>query len=550
MHPRSIRLATGLVAFIFVGGPAHAQTQPPVNPGRIEELARQAVPRIELTLDDATMRALERNIDIAVERMNPQLQDLTLARLRSVYMPTASSTVFQRSQVQPPTSQLNGGALVTNNVSTYNAGLNQSVPWGGGNLGVAFNNQKLVTNSTFSNFNPTYNSNLTLTYTQPLMRGFTIDSNRQQLKVTAINRDISETQLKGTIATTLAAVRNAYWELVYATGALDVAKSSLDLARSLVDDNEARVQAGAIAPIDVVQSQAEAASRQQAVVQAQGVVRADELALKRLIVSGTEDPMWRATLVPVDRPTFSATPIDVDAALKTAMTERTDLDAARKALEGNDVTLRFLRNQKLPEVDVVGMYQTQGLGGTEFVRPGLGSTTVEQIIPGGYGDALSTLFNRAYPIWQAQVNITYPIGGSQADANYARGQVQRNQAAAQLRGLELQIATDVTNAAQQVDSSLQSYEAAQTARELAEQQLQAEQSRFEVGLTTNYQVVLSQRDLAAARNTELRALLDYRHALVSYELVQVAPAAPSPNITTVSPVATVVGASGAIVGGF
>ena len=503
--------------------------------------------RVELTLDDAVMRALDRNLDIAVERLNPEVQDFNIARLRNAYKPTLNSTIFQQSRVQPPTNQLNGGNIVTNDTSTYNAGIGQNLPWGGGNFNVAWNNQKLVTNNTFANFNPTYNSNLIANYTQPLLRGLVIDTNRQQLKVTALSRDISESQLKGTIATTLANVRNAYWEMLYATQALEVAKGSLDLAQKLVEDNKARVEVGTMAPLDVVQAEAEAASRRQAVAQAEATLRTSELSLKRMIVNGTEDPLWRATLEPVDRPTFRPEPLDVEGAVRSALQNRTDLDAARKTVESNDITLKLLHNQTLPALDLVANYQAQGLGGTQFIRQGsgLGSTIIDTI-PFGYSRALSTLFGRDYPVWQVQLNVSYPIGGSQADATFARGRIQRNQAAAQLRSLELTVATDVTNAALQVESSLKRYEASTVARELSETRLQAEQSRFEVGLSTNFFVVQAQRDLATAQNTELRALLDYRRALVDYERVQQAPAVRGGN--TVQAIAAGAGGGGAVTG--
>ena len=504
--------------------------------------------RVELTLDDAVMRALDRNLDIAVERLNPQVQDFNIARLRNAYKPTLNSTIFQQSRVQPPTNQLNGGNIVTNDTSTYNAGIGQTLPWGGGNFNVAWNNQKLVTNNTFANFNPTYNSNLIANYTQPLLRGLVIDTNRQQLKITAISRDISESQLKGTIATTLASVRNAYWELLYATQALEVAKGSLDLAQKLVEDNKARVEVGTMAPLDVVQAEAEAASRRQAVAQAEATLRTSELSLKRLIVNGTEDPLWRSTLEPVDRPTFRPEPLDVEGAVRGALQNRTDLDAARKTVESNDITLKLLHNQTLPALDLVANYQAQGLGGTQFIRQGTGlGSTIIDTIPFGYSRALSTLLGRDYPVWQLQLNVSYPIGGSQADATYARGRIQRSQAAAQLRSLELTVATDVTNAAVQVESSLKRYEASTVARELSETRLQAEQSRFEVGLSTNFFVVQAQRDLATAQNTELRALLDYRRALVDYERAQQAPAVRGGN--TVQGIAAGAGGGGAAAAG-
>jgi outer membrane protein TolC len=214
---------------------------------------------------------------------------------------------------------------------------------------------------------------------------------------------------------------------------------------------------------------------------------------------------------------------------------RTDLGQARLTVQSNDVTMRLFRNQLLPAVDLQATYGAQGLGGTAFLREGSGlGSTVTGTIPGGYTDALRTLTGRDYPNWNVAVNISYPLGASAADAQYARARVQLNQAAAQLRAMELQVATEVTNAALQVENGLKRYEAAAAARSLALTRLQAEQSRFDVGLSTNFFVVQAQRDLATAQNSELRALLDYRRAMVDYERVQESPGTRSAGITNVN----------------
>jgi outer membrane protein TolC len=498
---------------------------PPPSPGAT----------IDLTLDEATARALERNLDIAVERLNPQTFDLNIARLRAAYRPLATSTIGQLSRVQPPTSTLNGGSIVDNTTTTYNSGLSQQVRWGGGAVAFQFNNNRQVTSNNLVNYNPAFNNNFALSLTQPLLRGFLIDNNRSQLVITALNRDASEIQLRGTIATTLANVRNAYWELLYALQALDVARGSLDLASKLVADNKSRVEVGALAPLDVVQAQAEEATRQQALAQADAQWRTSELSLKRLLVSGTDDPLWNAQINPIDRPTFLTEPLDVQGAVRKALDNRTDLQIARKTIDSNDVTLRYMRNLTLPGLDVTAMYGANGLGGTQFRRSGTGVTSqIIGTVPGGYSDAWHTLTGRQYPTWNLALNFSYPIGASAQEAQVARARVQVNQSAAQLRAMELQVATDVTNAALQVQSGLTRYQAATVARSLAQQRLDAEQSRFDVGLSTNYFVVQAQRDLATAQNTELRALLDYRKALVDYERLQETPATRGAGITLIN----------------
>jgi outer membrane protein len=475
---------------------------------------------LDLTLDDAVRLALERNLDIAVERLNPQTFDLSIAQLRAAYRPVFNSTVGQRSQATPATNQLVGGQRVVTDVLTYNAGMGQSLPWGGGNLSFTWNNNRQESSNIFTLFNPAFNSSFNATYTQPLLRGFSIDNTRQQLRVTSINRDISEIQLRATITNTVSNVRNAYWDLVFASESVEVAQRSLDLAEKLVDDNRVRVEIGTMAPIDIVQAEAEAATRRQALTQTEATRQTAELVLKRLLVEGTDDPVWRSRLNLVDRPALEAETVDVESALRTALERRTDLQQTRRQLEGTDVSLRYLRNQTLPSVDLVASYAVQGLGGTRFIREGgLGAPPTE-VIPGGYADALNAIARRDFPTWNVLLNISYPIGGSAADAQYARARVQRNQNLTQLRVLELQVATEVTNAALQVQNNLKRVEAARAARELVHRRLEAEESKFEVGMSTNFFVVQAQRDLADAQNAELRALLDYRKSLVDFERAQ------------------------------
>jgi len=493
--------------------------------------------QVNLTMDEATARALERNTDIAVERLNPQTFDLQIAQISAVYKPTASSQVNSFYRVQPPTSTLNGGSVVDQTTNTYNTGILQSIPWGGGNFSFLFNNNKQVTSNNLVNYNPAFNSNFSLAVTQPLLRGFAIDNNRQRLRVTALNRDASEYELRGTIATTLASVRDAYWDLVFTIDALGVARNSLALAQKLVQDNQARVEVGAMAPLDVVTAQAQAASAANDVTTALAARQTAELALKRLIVSGTDDPMWTSTIDPTDHPTFDAQQApDVQAAVKKALENRSDLAQARKTVEANATVTKYLHNTTLPQLDFQATYGAAGLGGTQFTRSGSGVTSViTGQVPGGYSDALRTLTGLNYPTWQYGINFSYPLGGqSAAEAGYARAKVQENQASAQLRAMELQAATDVTNTAQNIVNGLAQYQSGTVARQLAQQRLDAEQSRFDVGLSTNFNVVQAQRDLATAQNVELRALLNYRKALVDFDRAQNAPPARPGAITSVN----------------
>jgi outer membrane protein TolC len=300
-----------------------------------------------------------------------------------------------------------------------------------------------------------------------------------------------------------------------------VARRSVELAEQLVKDNQTRVEIGTMAPIDVVQAQSQAATQRQIQATAQGTRRTAELTLKRLIVAGTQDPNWNVELDPTDRPDFRPESVDVGASVRRALESRTDLAQARKTLQINDVTLKYLHNQTLPQADVSVRYGLVGQGGTLNVYEGTGITRqLVGTVPGGYSDALSSLFGRNYPTWNVALNVSYPLGSSAQEAAVARARVQSNQVEAQLRQIELQIATDVTNAATQVTNNVEVVQAAQAAREFAQRQLEAEQSKFEVGMSTNYFVVQAQRDLANAQNNELQAVLAYRRSLVELERLQ------------------------------
>jgi outer membrane protein TolC len=491
--------------------------------------------RVELTLDDAVKRALERNLDIAVERLNPQTYDFALASLQANYRPVFNSNYGMRSATSFTRSQTAGGDILITDTFTGNNGILQNVKWGGGSFAVAFNNNRQAQSDLFATRNPAISSNLNFVYVQPVLRNFRIDGTRTQLKVTQINQQISESQLRATIVRTVANTRNAYWDYVFTIQAAEVAERSLQLATKLVEDNQARVEVGTLAPLDVVQAQAEQATRRQAVATTQAAVRTAELALKRLIVNGTDDPYWVANVEPVDRPTYSTESLDVADAVRKALSTRTDIDQSRKQIESNDVSIKNLSDQRLPALDVTASYGLAGIGGPQFVRPpgaALGAPP-SQVIPGGFSNTLSTLFNQKAPTWNFAANFSYPLGTSTADANLARARVQQRQTIAQARALELQIATEVTNAALLVESNRERLQAAQVAREFAEKRLEAEQSRFEVGLSTNFFVVQAQRDLRDSENSELRALLDYRRAQVDFERVQEIPAAGGIGITPI-----------------
>ena len=479
---------------------------------------------VDLTVQDAVQRAMEKNIDIGVARITPRLTDFTIAGLEANYRFNLTSATSTNRNTQLPRQTTQGfSAPTTSTRQDWSAGIAQNLKWGGGNYSLNWTNNRLNSPSATNFRNPQLSSGLSGNVTQPLMRGFKIDATRASLQTSRITQQNEEISLSATTATTQASVRNAYWDLVNAIQSVEAVQNSYDIASRLVQDNQARVEIGTLAPIDIVTAQAEQANRRQALVQAQATVRTTELALKRLIVSGTDDPLWTSSISPVDRPPTTAEPLDIEAAVARALSQRTDLQQSKNSLKISDINLRNQVDATKPTLNLTFNLSLSGLGGPLQLRStpdpitGAIQTTT---VPSGYLDALRNVYGIDAPNWTIGANFAYPIGRSAQEATVARTRLSLQQTDANLKALELQIATDVTNAALTVRSSLESVQATAVARELAQKRLEAAQSKFEQGMATNYEVVQAQRDFSDARNNELRAILNYRKALVNFETVQ------------------------------
>ena len=339
------------------------------------------------------------------------------------------------------------------------------------------------------------------------------------MQVTTINRELSDVTLRETITNTLANVRSTYWDFVFATQSLQVQQQSLALAEQLIQDNRARVEIGTMARSTSCNPSPRrppggrrSRRRSRPCTLHSSPSSASSLAASRMTCG-------RQSSTPRDRPTYDSRPIDIETALRTALDQRPDLVRSRRQLDIDDINVRALRNETLPALDLVASYQLQGQGGTQTLRSGFGGN-ITTVIPGGFGDALGQLGSIDFPVWSVQLQLSYPIGPSAAAASYARARLEVQQTQARLRQLDLQVATEVTSAALQIESIVKRIEASSAARDLAEQQLEAEQTKFQVGLSTNYFVLQAQRDLTNAQNTELQALLDYSKALVEFDRVQ------------------------------
>ena len=519
----------GLVASavsVFGPAPVHAQTTPAMP------ASAQPGPVRRMSIDDAVATALEQNLDLQVQRINPQLQDLSTAQFRAAYTPNFVSTVSSADATNPSTSFLDTGggaaATITSGQSVFNFGVSSLMNWYGGSYDVRWNNTRSTTTNLLQSFNPQLNTFVVASYSQPLLRNFRIDGARQQLLVSQKNKEISDVQLEQSVAVTVRNVRNAYYDLMGAIANLQVQRQSLDLARQSLKDNRARVEIGTMAPLDIVQAEAEVATREEAVIIAEAAIERLQDTVRTLIFNPSSPDFWNARIEPTDTVTFVPTAVNVDEAVRNALSQRTDVQAARKNLEINDVNIRYFRNQSLPDVTASASYNARAIGGLQVRRgpdpvTGLPTGEVLSRVEQSYFSTLGTAFAGDFPGWNVQLNIAYPIGGSQQEAQHARARLQQTQLERQLASLEMVVTTQVREAARNVQTNAKRVDATRASRALAEKRLEAEEKRFQAGLTSSFFVLTAQRDLIVARNSELLALVEYAKSVVNYGAVQQAP---------------------------
>ena len=490
---------------------------------------------IRLTLDEAVRRALENNPDLAIVRLETEAGAARVGEIRGVYAPVFSVQAGRSSVATPATNLLLGDDGVNVHDWFSSTGIRQRLPWGSGTWSVAWDTSRTTTNNPISSFDPSLQSGLEVALSQPLLRDRAIDGARQQYVIAKRDHQSSDLRFREAVVQTVAAVKQAYWMLKAARANVGVQQRSLELAQELARENQVRVDAGETPPIDVVQARAEVAQRRENLIQASTAAADAEDALRRLIVDPDDPAFWRVTIDPVEETTPLGALPDIEAAVRNALTARYDLARAGHELENARTTADYLRNQRLPDVRLETSYRGSGLGGTQFLRGGGGG------FPGpvvgtrsrSFADALGQVFTDDFPTWSVGVTVSYPLGDSTAAAGYARAEVERRQAQQRIASLRLEAAETVRRAGRRIHGTAERVDAARAGAALAQERLQAEQRRFEVGLSTTFFVTQAQRDLLEAQVNLLQTTLEYESALIHFEAVQLAPPLTAGSVLTV-----------------
>jgi outer membrane protein len=498
-------LSLGLPLTLVAQAPTNASiplttvTNPPVA-------VANSGPR-RISLDECISLALEKNLDLRIERYNPELSmfDLNISR-GDYYDPLFGASGSRKHEKLSAGTDPIGGPIpsTTKDTDTVGASLEGSLPWG---MSYSLEGGASATDKRSWNYdtNPppgflrqnsdSSEGSASITLTQPLLKDFWIDSGRLAISVAKNRVKYSEQSLRLQLINTLSAVENVYYELIYAQEYVRVQEKALQLAEQLFKENKKRVEVGVLAPLDEKQAQSQMATRRAALIEAQRALETRQNILKRLI---TDDyAAWHGiTLQPAESLGATKQFYNVRDSWSRGLNDRPDLLQAKLDLERAGIQLKYYRNQLFPQVDLFGTYGRYG-GGSEF------SGTFEDIRQDNQ------------PYYSYGVQFSIPLGNIAARNKYKKGKITVEQVLLSLKKFEQGVMVEIDEAIKQAQSSFERVQATREASAFAQAALEAEQKKLENGKSTSFTVLSLQSDLTTARSAEIRALADYNEALTA-----------------------------------
>ena len=445
----------------------------------------------QLSLEDAVRISLQQNLGVVIQRYTRTQARLRLFQNLGLYDLLANATAFVTDARSAPINQVQG---TQRNVRSADFSFRQRIPIGG-DVSVGINGARTESNSAFQSA-LTYSPSLTFSYDQPLLRDFGRLVNERDILIAQTNSRISRQEFERQVTNTLQQVVDAYWTLVGARQQLVVAQESLGLARELHERNRVQVEVGTLAPLELVQSEAAIATREEDIIRATSNIGDAEDQLRRLL-SIPPGPLWETPITPTTAPETERITVNVEQAIATAYAERPELHTQELQLAQAQLDAEIARNQLKPSLTLHVDYNLNG------GDPGL-SGALDQIVNLGFRD------------WTARLIFGYPIQNraARAQSAFANLDVERLQTA--LEDEKSLISTEVRRAARAVETAAKTIDAARISRQFQEKNLDAEKKRYENGMSTSFQITQIQEDVTQARSNEVTATINYRTALAEY----------------------------------
>jgi len=474
--------------------------------------------KLELSLKNYIALVMANNTNIQIQMLSVETPKNAIQRAMGVWDPTARASFGSTRTKSAPSSALEGAQSVASSLSQpFSATVNQTLDTGT-SYQAGYNATKQVSNSSFSTYNPSLSSNLSMQLTQPLLRGRGRYVNRLNLMTARSNLRVSEYNLRQTLTNLVQTAENAYWAVIQARENLKVAEGSRDVASQFLDYMQKQLDLGALSPLDIYNPKQSLAAADLTVANARFTLLTAEDSLRMQIGADLDPDVRKLPLVlteTVDIANVDALRFDSEQVVSKALTIRPDLKANATTLDADDLRIASAKNGLLPQLNLVGQYQTQGRGGVYYQRTGLGSEAVVSQIPGGFGDALGQMFGFGYPVYGASLQLTLPIRSHTAAMDMADALVTKKRDALTLRQTQQTVRLQVLQAVTNVNGAIEQLKLARTQQEFAQLNLDAMNRKYELGTELQTNVIRAQQDLTSAQNNVVQQQVSLRRNLTT-----------------------------------
>ena len=462
-----------------------------------------------LSLQDALKMAMQKNFDIQVDQVIVQQSDWALKGSYGLYDTNLNFTWFNEVNRQPTTSRLQVGDLTATYMTrqdSYNLGLSQFTPWGQ-TFTLQWDNARVGTNSAFSYLNPTYSSFAQLGTTLPLLQGFGKTVASQTVLQAKLSREMADSTFLVKVRDTLLQVESDYFALVYAIKNLEVKEKALALSKRFQEETRKKIEVGVLAPIEQVTADAQVATREQEIITAQQSVGDQGDILKLDLGVERSSPEWSSPYFPTDEPQLVTIDRTEPELIEQALARRPEMAAIKSQLEKDKLALALAKNQTLPQLNLTASLTYNGASGT-YTDPVTGQVLYDH----AFSKAWSQITGADFKSYYVGLNFIYPIQNRAAKAQYQVSRLAQNADEISQQRLQLTIANEVRNSIRDVQASEKRVAAAELTFRLQKEKLDAEQKKYDNGLSTAFNVLSYQNDLLAAATSLLNARIYTQYA--------------------------------------
>ncbi|MGH9666316.1 MAG: TolC family protein [Bryobacteraceae bacterium] len=501
----------------FGPAPTEVELQPPVRLGDYV-----ADGKLQLSLRGYLDLVMANNNDISIQKLSVEVNRNAIMRAFSVFDPLVGAQFSTTRQQTPATSALTGAATLNELTQPLNLSYSQEMPTGTV-YNVDFSSRKLSTNSSFATLDPSFGESLTVSLSQPLLRGRGSYITKLPIIIARSRLRAADWNLQDTVTQLVENAEQSYWSAVGARESLRVAEESLKLSDTALQRARKELSLGAASPLDIFQPEQNYANSQVLVTQARANLAQSENVLRRQMGADL-DARYQYTPIVL---TESLTPplietLDRDELLRRAMATRQDVKSLTETVESDDLSIRQANDAMRPSLSFTAQYGGFGSGGTFYDKQNIfqsdgTSSTIVNVIPGGVGDALGQLFGFGYPTYGFGLTLQLPIRDRRASANLADAVVNKKLDALRERVAKENARLQVLQAITQVENIKAVVELARTARDLAQKRVDAEQKKYDLGTSTIFFVLAAQGDLTSAESALVNATINFHLNLLSLD---------------------------------